>query len=218
MNPEQLLNEFISRNQNIDREKAHNLRNVLLKYNKNVFTYSIINEKMVCYYQLIINDAEQDYFSISHENENFRFVYGETPSDLDICSLSVIVLEETLDSILNDEFIKGNNSFHIEIENYKDTKYKKICFYNYGVSKLKAFNSISDKKINQLVVIGDKDNDIELMKKANISMCFIDSNSIVKDNANIIVNSTSLRDGLKYIKKIYHSRNIKKTIKKLKSK
>ncbi len=203
---------------NIDREKAHNLRNVLLKYNRNVFSYSLINDKMVCYYQLIINDAEQDYFSISHESESFRFVYGETPSDLDICSLSVIVLEETLDSILNDEFIKGNNSFHIEIENYKDTNYKKICFYNYGVSKLKAFNSINDKKINQLVVIGDKDNDIELMKKANISMCFVDSNNDVKDYVDIIINSTSLRDGLKCIKKIYHSKNIEKTIKKLKTK
>ena len=203
---------------NIDREKAHNLRNVLLKYNRNVFSYSLINDKMVCYYQLIINDAEQDYFSISHESESFRFVYGETPSDLDICSLSVIVLEETLDSILNDDFIKDNNSFHIEIENYKDTNYKKICFYNYGVSKLKAFNSINDKEINQLVVIGDKDNDIELMKKANISMCFVDSNNDVKDKADIIINSTSLRDGLKCIKKIYHSKNIEKTIKKLKTK
>ena len=48
-------------------------------------------------------------------------------------------------------------------------------------------------------------------------MCFKDSCEKVKNNADFIINSTSLKDELRYIKKLYHARDIDKKISKINS-
>lgn len=191
---------------NMSKEITEELKNVLHKYIKNVFLYTVINDVMVCYYRSIINEGEQDYFRVCYENESFKFHYGDIPSHLDVCCMSVILEEDKVEEILNDPYIKDNKFISVVVNDYKVNGYKFINIYNKGVNKLKAFNSINMNKNNKLVVIGNKVNDIELMKETHDSSCYLDSDIEVKENANNIINSTLLKDGLMYIKKIYHSR------------
>lgn len=203
---------------NIEKTTANEVKNVLRKYVKNIFNHTVINNKMICYYQSIINDGEQDYFRVCNEQDEFRFVYGDSPIDLDICCLSIIVNKKNIESILSDPKIKTNKNIRTTIEKCKNKDYRIIHIYSKDVSKTNAYNAMNLNSTNQLIVIGNKENDLELIKSANYSMCFINSNKIIKEQVNLIIKSTALSYGLKYIKKIYHSRNIKKTIDKLKNK
>ena len=190
---------------NIEKETASEVKMTLRKYVENIFTHTVINNNMLCYYQSIINEGEQDYFRVCYEQDEFRFVYGDSPLDLDICCLSIIV---------NKKFVE----ILVVIEKCKNKKYMAIHIYNKNVSKINALKAMNLNSENQLIVIGSKSNDLELIKSADYSMCFDNSNKSVKEEADLIIKSTTLSCGLKYIKKIYHSRNIKKTINKLNNK
>lgn len=202
---------------NIEKETANEVKMALRKYVSNIFTHTVINNNMLCYYQSIINEGEQDYFRVCYEQDEFRFVYGDSPLDLDICCLSIIVNKKVVENILSDEKIKNNKNILVVIEKCKNKKYIAIHIYNKDVSKINALKAMNLNSENQLIVIGSKSNDLELIKSADYSMCFDNSNKSVKEEADLIIKSTTLSCGLKYIKKIYHSRNIKKTINKLKN-
>ena len=57
-------------------------------------------------------------------------------------------------------------------------------------------------------MVGNSKSDLELMKKADIAICYKDAEKEVIECADIVLNSNLLTDSLRKIKKIYHSRKI----------
>ena len=82
--------------------------------------------------------------------------------------------------------------------------------YNRSATKYNGYKKHINKQNKKLVVIGINDTDIELMKKADYAIAYKDSTSEVKQYADVILKTNSLKDALRYVKKIYHSRKINK--------
>lgn len=193
---------------NIDKDEVNIIKGVVLNYTDNIFTYSLVNKELTCYYRSIKNKGEKHYFKHNKENEYFRFTYGDIPDKLDVCHMEVVLESKKIDAIyleLTKLELKGVN---IAIHDYLVDGYKIIKIYNKSATKYNGYKKLKTKSNGKLVVVGNSKSDLELMKKADIAICYKDAEKEVIECADIVLNSNLLTDSLRQIKKIYHSRKI----------
>ena len=84
----------------------------------------------------------------------------------------------------------------------KSSELNRIEFVNKGMTKLKAIKLILNKlKIDKenVVAIGDGENDIDMIKFAGYGIAMSNSPEIVKENADIVTKYSNNEDGVYYV-------------------
>lgn len=193
---------------NIAKEEVNTIKNIALNYTDNIFTYSLVNKELTCYYRSIKNKGEKHYFKYNQENEYFRFNYGDTPENLDVCHMEIILEKKKIDQIYLELTKLELSGVNITIHDYLIDGYKIIKIYNKAATKYNGYKKLKTESNGKLVVVGNSKSDLELMKKADVAICYKDAEKEVIESADIVLSSNLLKDSLRQIKKIYHSRKI----------
>ena len=193
---------------NIAIDEVNIIKNIVLNYTDNIFTYSLINKELICYYRSIKNKGEKHYFKYNQENEYFRFNYGDIPGNLDVCHMDIILEKKKIDQIYLELTKLELSGVNITIHDYLIDGYKIIKIYNKAATKYNGYKKLKNESNGKLVVVGNSKSDLELMKKADVAICYKDAEKEVIESADIVLSSNLLKDSLRQIKKIYHSRKI----------
>ena len=196
------------------------LNEYLLKEKLDAFTYVIHDNRLVCHYQNITNDASKNYFEKEKRYDNYPFAYAEVLDSCDVAMYVLFVDSHNLEKIKNDlSTLKLLDYLKISIKQVEGSSYYKI--------RIKPFNSNRYETMKHLPYYDECDikiafinhsNDLLLEDEADFKICLNDSASEIKEICDYIIKSSDFNDVLKLFNKIYYARDLNKYLNKLKKK
>ena len=218
-----LSNKRYSDVYHIDLEYRKQIDELLETCNMNAFVYTINDHILHSYHNVLVNDGEKTFYTHRKNQSAYSFVRGVLPLDL---NPTLYIIVDTLDNINN--FIDKANEVNLfDNVRYITYLYKKdingkdyyyLRIFNKLARKENYVNSImQEKQLDRLIVSASGRTDLELVKKADLSMCLDIAPSYVKENVDIVLHGDASLV-VKIFDKIYHSKNVDLTIKKIKEK
>lgn len=184
----------------------------------NAFTYSIEDNILHAYYTKLKNEAEIKFYQTNRQNDFDNFVRATLPLDANASLYIIIDHKERIDNLAN-KLKESNYSkmFDLVIYPFKeldgDYYYLKINS-NESKKEILTLKLKEEGKYEKLIVCGSGYTDLELIRKANFSICLSTAPDYIKDEVDLVINDNP-ENILKVFEKIYHSRNFDKTIEKL---
>lgn len=193
----------------------------LKENNMNSFTYSIDDNMLHCYYSKIQNDGEKAFYNIRRKNDFDNFVRAQLPEDVEASLYIIIDKKEQIDKLVGEI----NSSPHKELidlivygYNEIDEGYYCLKINSHDSTKEKLVNKLkNDGNYNNVIVCGSGHTDLELIKEADFSICLSTAPVDIKEEVDVVIDENP-ENILKIFERFYHSRNINKTINKIKSK
>ena len=213
-------NETYERVFNINKKARRVIEYHLKNNNMNAFTYTINNNILQAYHNVLVNDGEKLYYQNRLDRNVRNFVRGKLPSDLEVSLYIIIDTKENIDkltNILNETNIKDDIDlvtylYHKDI-NGVDYWYLKIN--SRQARKENLIQYIKDKENkDMLVVCGAGHTDLPLIEKADLSMCLENAPDYIKEKVDIVIDGDTEKI-IRIFDKMYHSYNPKNTITKL---
>ncbi len=194
---------------------------ILKDHNMNAFIYTINENTLHAYHNKLVNEGEKLYYNHRRERNSYSFVRAELPGDLKATLYTIIDTKQNVDKIkyLVETSLYKNEVNVVENKYKCDEKGNEYWILRISSSLSNKLNSIKsiylEGKYDTLVVLASGKSDLELVKKADLSICLSTAQDYVKDECDIVVDGNS--DKLvKIIDKIYHSNNAIKTINSIK--
>lgn len=189
--------------------------------NMNAFIYSINDNMLHCYHQKLVNEGEVAFYSIRRNNDFDNFVRASVPTDLEVSLFIIIDTKDKIDKIVN-EVSASRYTDIVDLVVYKFDEIEGDYWYLKINSHLARKENMierikSEGNFNKVVVCGSGRTDIPLIKAADFSICLDRAPDYIKDEVNTVIDSNS-ENVLKIFEKIYHSRNVNRTINKIKKK
>ena len=194
---------------------------ILKDHKMNAFIYTINENTLHAYHNKLVNEGEKLYYNHRRERNSYSFVRAELPSDLKANLYTIIDTKQNVDKI---KYLVETSLYKNEV-NVVENKYKCdergneywILRISSNLSnKLNSIKSIYlEGKYDTLVVLASGKSDLELVKKADLSICLSNAQDYVKDECDIVIDGDSEKL-LKLIDKIYHSNNANKIINSIK--
>jgi HAD superfamily hydrolase (TIGR01484 family) len=139
------------------------------------------------------------------DNNNYTICFN---GSLIVDNLEKKMFESYIDenvAIKIDEFIKSNNidwTYYLEDSRLLRRDIININeFVNKGMTKVKAIELVLNKLTidkENVVAIGDGENDIDMIKFAKYGIAMSNSTEIVKENADIVTRYSNNEDGVYY--------------------
>ena len=216
---------FIEKTYNDVYHISHKEREIIETYLKdsdiNAFTYTINDNVMHAYYNKLSNPGETLYFNHRKSQNTYSFVKGVLPSDLMATLYIAIDTKEKIDEFIEKvKQTKQVDNINFIVYKYKENIEGKDYYYlrivNNKTNKDNAIKKLSKQyQTDHLIVCVSGHTDMELVKKANLSMCLNTAPDYVKEKVDLVVNGGP-DSVLKIFSKIYHSKNINKTIEMIK--
>ena len=188
----------------------------------NAFIYTINENTLHAYHNKLVNEGEKLYYNHRRERNSYSFVRAELPSDLKANLYTIIDTKQNVDKI---KYLVETSLYKNEV-NVVENKYKcdergnEYWILRISSSLSNKLNSIKsiylEGKYDTLVVLASGKSDLELVKKADLSICLSNAQDYVKDECDIVIDGDSEKL-LKLIDKIYHSNNANKIINSIKN-
>jgi hypothetical protein len=187
--------------------------------NRNVFTYTIIDQALSIYHTSFGNEAEEKFY-LDRKNDYFRnHIKGIIGLKEDAVFYIVIDKLVTVETYAQDLLSQFKDDITCQIYPYSlidDYYYLKI--YAAGISKKTALDEFLNKNQESAVIaFGSKTFDIDIMKNSDLSIVLNSADNEVKAIADIVIPSEQPDELIKIIKKIFYARDYKKTLLKLKN-
>jgi len=212
-------NEYYNINK-IDNDTEKYIEKTLSKYNVNAFRYIVDDNMLHCFYKKIENDKEKEYYQQRRKDQFDNFVRAELIDDLDVSQYIIIDTKERIEKVCEDIYNSNYSSF-VDLVTYKYDE-KSDDYWYLKINSVASKKEIQIQKIqnaeeiNKIIVCGSGKTDIELINKADLSICIEGAPQYIKDKVDIIVKGPD--EVLKIYEKIYHSGNVDKLINKYKKK
>lgn len=194
---------------------------ILKDHKMNAFIYTINENTLHAYHNKLVNEGEKLYYNHKRERNSYSFVRAELPSDLKANLYTIIDTKQNVDKI---KYLVETSLYKNEV-NVVENKYKcdergnEYWILRISSSLSNKLNSIKsiylEGKYDTLVVLASGKSDLELVKKADLSICLSNAQDYVKDECDIVIDGDSEKL-LKLIDKIYHSNNANKIINSIK--
>ena len=193
----------------------------LKENNMNAFIYTINENTLHAYHNKLINNGELAYYNHRKERNNYSFVRAELPKELKATLYTIIDTKHNVDkikylietSIHKDDVNVVENKYKVDDDG---TEYWLLRISSSLTNKLNSIKNIYlEGKYDKLIVCASGRSDLQLVKKADLSICLSSAYDYVKEKCDVIVHGDSEKL-LKIINKIYHSKNVNKTINELK--
>ena len=193
----------------------------LKENNMNAFIYTINENTLHAYHNKLINNGEMAYYNHRKERNNYSFVRAELPKELKATLYTIIDTKHNVDkikylietSIHKDDVNVVENKYKVDDDG---TEYWLLRISSSLTNKLNSIKNIYlEGKYDKLIVCASGRSDLQLVKKADLSICLSSAYDYVKEKCDVIVHGDSEKL-LKIINKIYHSKNVNKTINELK--
>ena len=194
---------------------------ILKENNMNAFIYTITENTLHAYHNKLVNNGELAYYNHRKERNNYGFVRAELPIDLKATLYTIIDTKSNVDkikylietSMYKDDVNVVENKYKIDSDG---TEYWLLRISSSLTNKLNSIKSIYlEGNHDTLVVCASGKSDLELIKKANLSICLSTAYDYIKEECDLVIDGDS-ESIVKVIDKIYHSKNVSKTIELLK--
>lgn len=177
--------------------------------NRNIFTYTIVDQALSIYHLSFENEAEEKFYH-DRKNDYFRnHIKGSLQGHEDVVYYILIDKKDKIDQIVSDlKGLKHANDFTTNVYPYDYFEgYYHLKINAATSSKKKALESFLQKHHEKYVVsFGSKSYDIEMMKASNFSIALANADEEVKMIADLVLDSTSSDLIAKEIKHIYYSK------------
>lgn len=203
----------------IDDQAEMFIESLLEKLDMNAFRYVIDDNMLHCLYQKIENEAERNYYNHRRNNKFNNFVRAKLLKELDVSLYIIIDKKDRIDNICNEI----NNSIYKDFVDLVVYKYESVDG-DYWYLKINSKDATKERLVyeikerdnfSKLVVCGSGKTDLNLIEKADFSMCLDIAPDYIKEKVDLVVKGDNSRV-LKIFEKIYHAKNINKTINKIK--
>lgn len=187
---------------------SQEILNVFRNHHANCLTYTIKNQKIQIYYDDFYHDAEREFYKKRKDLPLKTYLQADLPVCQETIYFSSIQPNNTAKKI-KEELLACSFSSQVNIIQYDDvyhTGYSFLELYAKNASKRNAVLSLA-KQIHakQIIVFGDNQNDLSMMKAAN--RCFAVSNAAdsVKKAADEIIGDHNQDAVVKKIADIFYS-------------
>lgn len=196
---------------------------LLKENNMHAFIYTINDNVLHAYHGNLKNNGEIAYYNHRKERNSYSFVYATFPDELKATLYTVIDSRENVKKIkdLIESSMYKNDVNVVEnkyLTDENDNEYWIIRISSSLTNKANSIQHIYDEgNYDTLIVCASGKSDLELVEKADLSICLSTVNEQVKNKCDLVINGNA-ENILKVIDKIYHSNNVNKTIEKLKKK
>lgn len=188
---------------NIAPEHGEIILNIINNNNINCFIHAIENNHLYVYYKNLNNEAEKVFFE-ERKNLKLKTYIKGLPKNL-TKTLYIMVLErkDIVKSIYNK--IKELEIYkELEISMYEDIYLRGFYFleiYNKNASKKNAVLYLKEKtNCSKTVVFGDSQNDLSMIKIADISFAVENADENIKKHCSNIIESNNSNSVAKTIK------------------
>lgn len=201
----------------IDKTAQIGINNYYNELNRNIFTYTIIDQALSIYHTEFENEAEEKFY-LDRKNDYFRnHIKGKLSLSDDVVFYILLDKKTIVETYAADLNRLYQNYISCQIYPYSLIEgYYFLKIYTSKTSKEIALDTFLSKHQESLVIaFGSKDFDIEIMKKSDYSICLSSADEAVKQVADIVLPSDNPDDLVKLMKKIYYSSKPKKHLAKL---
>ena len=186
------------------------------EYNMNAFVYTVNDHVLHAYHNVLVNEGEKLFYKHRKHQNAYSFVRGTLPLDLFPSIYILIDTKEKIESFVNYcKSINLDDKVTLVTYKYKDinnVEYFYLRIYDKFVSKENYVNSIKkENNLNKLIVCGSGHTDINLLKQADLSLCLDTAPDYVKNEVDYVIHGNA-ETVLRIFDKIYHSKDVDKTI------
>jgi hydroxymethylpyrimidine pyrophosphatase-like HAD family hydrolase len=184
---------------------------------RNVFTYTIIDQALSIYHIDFENEAEEKFY-LDRKNDYFRnHVKGKIDNNESVIFYILIDKLEVVKAYEKDLLAKYGDNIHCQIYEYSFFRgYYFLKIYTSKTSKKIALDEyLAKKKFDFVISFGSKEFDLELMHRSDFSCALRTASSEVKEVADLVLDSESPDDLLRLMKKIYYAANPKEYLHKV---
>jgi hydroxymethylpyrimidine pyrophosphatase-like HAD family hydrolase len=187
--------------------------------NRNVFTYSIVDQALSIYHTQFANEAEEKYYS-DRKNDYFRnHVKGRLHEEENAVFYIVIDQREVVEKYASDliKFYPHELSYQI----YPYPFYSDYFFLKINTSQTSKEAALSNflTKHNKpfVVAFGSMPFDVNIMKSAHFSCALKTADDEVKKVADMVIDSDHPDELIRLMKNIYFTKDYKTYLAKLKT-
>lgn len=204
----------------VGKDLRHYPEDLFEQFHFDYFSYVINNSVMHCYYNDMTGLGSKKYYERRKHSSQYSFVQGVVPAHLDVAQYVVIEKEHRIK-----EFIKQFKASP-QAEEYSLIEYPFADQAGYSFLKINYKHALKEvaldklkysNKYDYLICFGSGHTDIESMKKADFAVCLSSAPAYVEEVADYVIPSDEPEEIVKLIEKIYHKRNYKKYLEKLKA-
>lgn len=205
---------------NMNRNVTLHIDEILKEKKLNAFKYSIEDNMLNCFYEKLNNIAEIDFYEECKREKFDNFVRVDVTLNRDYSLYTIIDTLENIESLmekLNDgEFIND-----IDCVVYPYNKVEGYYYLKINSKKANKENLVEIIKqrgnFEYMVICASGVTDLQIVKMADFSCCLNHITGKVKESVDAIIGDNPEKI-FKVFDKIYYSRNINRTIKRLNKK
>lgn len=188
------VNKKFIKVEKIQKSSIENLFNILKKYNKTGFLYTINDDKLLTYYERLETKHQTDFYKQRVEQFGKKFIKVESffeCVDNNNVYFSVADTKENLNNIYfelkNDKYL--NVEFYRDIYN-QDFWYLEVC--SSTASKYSAVKFLKESlQFDKVVCFGDNLNDLSMFRASDECYAVSNAKEQVKDAANDVIESNN---------------------------
>ncbi len=201
----------------IDKLAQEGIEEYFSSIDRNVFSYTIIDEVLSIYHMVFENEAEAKFYSDRKNNYFKNHIKGRLNATDNALFYILIDKLKTVE-MYKDKLLKDYADYiHIQIYEYSLLKgFYFMKIYNSKASKLLALEEFLSKHRSDLVIgFGSKEYDLEIIEHSDYSFVLNSAEELVKTKASKVLESNNSDDIVKLIRKLYYKRNPKKYLNKI---
>ncbi len=186
----------------------------------NYFAHVIMDDTLTIYYKGLSNDGERRFYE-NRKNSYFKnYARGLAPQDESVVFYVLVNTKEIIERIAY-ELVTGGLVNDLDIVVYKFSElegdYYNLKIRSGKATKLQALDALKSRiNTKYVVAIGNNNFDIPLLNKADYAVCLCDSNDDVKAVCGLVINAKKRDAVVRTIKHLYYSRNVIRSIERLK--
>ena len=193
----------------IDKDVQAGIDEYFALNNRNTFTYTIVDEALSIYHMSFENEAEEKFY-LDRKNNYFKnHVKGRIEKEN--CVLFYILIDklEVVNKYKEDLLKLYEDLIHIQIYEYSFYEgYYFMKIYTSKASKLVALEEFLQKhNYDQVISFGSKEYDLEIMERSDYSVCLSSADPIVKQAADLVLDTDNSEMIVKFINKVYYAKN-----------
>lgn len=178
--------------------------------NRNVFSYTIIDEALSIYHQTFENEAEERFYKDRLNSYFKNHVKGRVEKDDFVLFYILIDKLEVVNRYKEDLLLIYDEEIHIQIYEYSFYPgYYFMKIYTSKASKLVALEEfLSNHKFNKVISFGSKEYDLEIMARSDFSVCLANADDIVKQSADLVLETDNPEAIIRFIQKSFYQKKL----------
>lgn len=196
----------------IDKAAQKGIDEYFSMKDRNIFTYTIIDEVLSIYHTVFENEAEAKFYTDRRNNYFKNHIKGKLNETDNVLFYILIDKLEVVNGYKEDLLKLYEDLIHIQIYEYSFFEgYYFMKIYTSKASKLVALEEFLGKNKSEMVIsFGSKEYDLEIIEHSDYSFALESAEDVVRRNASKVLAGSNPDDIIKFIRKIYYQKNPKK--------